>query len=413
VEAIILAGGQGTRLRSVVADVPKPMAPIQGKPFLYYLLNSLKKQGIKKFIISVGYKSEHITDYFGDNFCNIPIIYAHELIPLGTGGAVRLALQYSTNENVFILNGDSFFSVNINKLRYFHEASNSDFTLALRKVNNEHGRYGNVDIEEDGKIINFDNSNNTDVLINGGIYFINKESFLKNIPSTHSFSLENDFLKELPQNVKLYGVEFIKAYFIDIGIPPDFERAQIELPYQKDQFKFLFLDRDGVLNKKIDNGYVLSITDFEFLPGVLEVFKTINKYFDRIIIITNQRGVGRGLMSEDKLNKIHEYLKLQISNVGGYIDNLYFCPSVDDSSPCRKPNAGMLLKAISEYSDIQLNESIIIGDSLSDLVMGKNNNMKTVFLTDGEENNYETLAYADEVFLNLKEWFNSLIQTNE
>ena len=220
-EAIILAGGLGTRLKSVVSDLPKPMASINGKPFLEYLLTFLQKNGVDRVILSVGYMQEAIIKYFGSKYNKIDIIYARELAPLGTGGAVRNALQYCEQENVIILNGDTFFNVNINALMMAHCASSSVITLAIKRLD-VNDRYGSVKIK-DGIITSFGERGD---LINGGIYIVNKniEKFFDNA----LFSFENDFLKQKIADIKPFA--FVgDDYFIDIGIPIDYERAQKEL----------------------------------------------------------------------------------------------------------------------------------------------------------------------------------------
>ncbi|MEO0042666.1 MAG: hypothetical protein RL329_2114, partial [Bacteroidota bacterium] len=140
-EAIILAGGMGTRLREAVADVPKPMAPIGNRPFLAYLLDDLKIQKIKKVVLSVGYQYEVIQNYFGNHYKGIQISYSIENQPLGTGGGIRLALNECRQENIFILNGDTFFKVNLSKLATFHHRTQADLSIALKKMSH-FDRYG-------------------------------------------------------------------------------------------------------------------------------------------------------------------------------------------------------------------------------------------------------------------------------
>ncbi len=144
----------------------------------------------------------------------------------------------------------------------------------------------------------------------------------------------------------------------------------------------LFLDRDGVINKKIDDDYVRSWEQFEFLPGVKESIKDLAQIFQRIIIVTNQRGVGRGLMSPDALNAIHENLGFEIAASGGRIDAIYFCPDVsEEGSTHRKPQPGMALDAQKQFPEIDFNKSIMVGDSISDMEFGEKLNMKIVLIS--------------------------------
>jgi len=151
---------------------------------------------------------------------------------------------------------------------------------------------------------------------------------------------------------------------------------------QIDKTWTLFLDRDGVLNKKIDDDYVRSWEQFEFLPGVKESLRNLAQIFHRIVIVTNQRGVGRGLMSVDDLNLIHDKLKFEIEASGGRIDAIFCCTDVgEEGSTHRKPKPGMAFDAKNQFPDIDFNKSVIVGDSASDMLFGENLNMKKVLIS--------------------------------
>jgi len=236
--AIILAGGLGTRLRAAIKDVPKPMADINGKPFLEYLLRFLSDQGIEEVIISCGYKHELVGNYFQGRFGGLKIRYSIESEPLGTGGAIKKALESYRAENgedVLILNGDTFFNITVKELYDFHKARNSYLTLALKSLKNS-DRYGTVKIDRNNKITGFEEKKpQKEGLINGGIYILDVNFFkslnLKlNLPAV--FSFEKDFLEVYYnyQDFGLYGLTFGENnYFIDIGIPSDYESAKKEL----------------------------------------------------------------------------------------------------------------------------------------------------------------------------------------
>jgi len=224
--AIILAGGFGTRLQGVIKDLPKPMAPINGLPFLNYQLNYLKHYGIKNVIISTGYLAEKITSCYGNDFNGIQITYSHEQVPMGTGGGIRLALEKCKDDLAIILNGDSFFDVDIQQFYNLHLHKSSQVSLALRKVENA-ARYGTIELNGEERVISFCEKNNIskEGLINGGVYIIDKEIYLKNTPAGSNFSVEKDFFEKQLKNILIKGFEF-KGYFIDIGIPEDYEKAQ-------------------------------------------------------------------------------------------------------------------------------------------------------------------------------------------
>jgi D-glycero-alpha-D-manno-heptose 1-phosphate guanylyltransferase len=227
--AIILAGGFGTRLKTVVSDVPKPMAPINGIPFLSYQLNFLKRYGIKHVVISVGYLHEKIMDFYKNEFNGIKIDYVIESEPLGTGGGIRKAIEECENETLLALNGDSFFDIDLHKLALFHEFKNASFSLALRKVANA-SRYGCIELDRENEIISFqEKSDNVEAgLINAGIYILEPNLYLKHTPSSTKFSIEKDFFEKELQVLPIFGFEF-EGYFIDIGIPEDYNKAQHDL----------------------------------------------------------------------------------------------------------------------------------------------------------------------------------------
>lgn len=144
----------------------------------------------------------------------------------------------------------------------------------------------------------------------------------------------------------------------------------------------LFLDRDGIINKKIDNGYVTQLSEFEFIPGVLDDISSLTKIFSRIFVVTNQRGISKGLYSIDTLTEIHSHLLDMVNDSGGRIDRIYFCPhDYSDRCNCRKPNTGMALNAQSDFPEVDFNKSVMIGDSPSDIEMGAKLNMTTVLIS--------------------------------
>ncbi len=230
-EAIILAGDLGTRLKSVTKDISKPMTEVNGKPFLEYILRYLSSQDIKRIILSVGYKHKIIKDYFKEKYFDLKLIYSIEEKPLGTGGAIKKALNYSNEEDVFILNGDTLFKINMHKFYHLHKSLDSKVSISLRLIENLQ-RYGLVDLVDIGtsfRIINFREKEKTvnEGLINAGVYLLNKTSFL-NFDTPEVFSFEKDFLEKHYKDFTFCGFHF-DEYFINIGAPEDYERAKHEL----------------------------------------------------------------------------------------------------------------------------------------------------------------------------------------
>ena len=225
-EMLILAGGFGTRLKSVVSDVPKPMAPVAGCPFLAYLLDYWIGQGIQRFVISTGHLANVIVSHFGNTFRSASITYVQETSPLGTGGALRLALNSVTwaNELALMANGDTWFPVQLQQLRVDAVQQGTPITLALKRLE-KNDRYGGVAIGAMGEITTFGEKTTGASYINAGCYLFNVaviKKALTDMPAT--FSLENDFLVPFASQ-GFVGSSIQDQPFLDIGIPEDYKRA--------------------------------------------------------------------------------------------------------------------------------------------------------------------------------------------
>jgi D-glycero-alpha-D-manno-heptose 1-phosphate guanylyltransferase len=213
---------------------------------------------------------------------------------------------------------------------------------------------------------------------------LNVEQFIdKDFPE--KFSFEKDYLEKYYTERKIFGV-IEDRYFIDIGIPADFQKAQEELkqiPLHLENIDpdwTLFLDRDGVINYEKENDYILSWSEFEFYPGVTEAIRLLSEKFITLIVISNQRGVGRGLMSENELLDIQRRMRFEIEKNGGRIDKIYYCTATDPRHFYRKPNPGMALQAAKDFPAIDLAKTIMIGNKLSDMKFGRNAGTYTVYL---------------------------------
>jgi D-glycero-alpha-D-manno-heptose 1-phosphate guanylyltransferase len=223
INAIILAGGLGTRLREMVSDLPKVLAPINGSPFLDLLLSFLSKsEHVNKVILAVGYMSDKIIErYRGCNKYGFEIFFSVEKELLGTGGAIKKALKFSNSDIVLVLNGDSYIEVNIEDLIMTHKINNANLTIVLKEVKNAN-RYGSVKLDENGRIICFEEKKveSGSVYINAGMYLLKKELF-DNIEENKVLSLEKDLF---PMFVKeaVYGY-ISHGKFIDIGIPETYK----------------------------------------------------------------------------------------------------------------------------------------------------------------------------------------------
>ena len=246
--AILLAGGLGTRLRSVVADVPKPMASVQGRPFLSYILDYWKSQGIERFIFCLGYKYQIIIDYYGNEFKGCSIDYSIEDMPLGTGGAVIQAVnKFHLLEPFLLLNGDTFFEVNLEELHKFATKKNADWCFSLFE-NSDTSRYLSIGLNSND-VLDFPELTSKNAILdksnvldrsninlasndsyrygNGGVYWINPKVFEPfSMESKNYISLEKDiFPRGLQFGQSFFGLKFPNT-FIDIGLPEDYYRSQ-------------------------------------------------------------------------------------------------------------------------------------------------------------------------------------------
>ncbi len=226
-EAIILAGGFGTRLREAVPDLPKPMAPVAEKPFLAWQLDYLIRCGVTRFILSVGYKAQTIRDYFGTNYKNIPITYVEETEPLGTGGAIKLALRQALQERVFVFNGDTLCETNLQQLRTCTTGKPDAVGILVKQVDDT-ARFGAIKIDANALVINFgEKSLQGPGFINAGIYDLPRDLF-KRFDLKAPFSFETAVLEKLVGDM-LFSSPAGK-FFIDIGIKDDYLIAQTAIP---------------------------------------------------------------------------------------------------------------------------------------------------------------------------------------
>jgi D-glycero-alpha-D-manno-heptose 1-phosphate guanylyltransferase len=227
-EAIVLAGGLGTRLRSAVPDLPKCMAPVAGKPFLKYVMDYFQSQGIERMILALGYKHEVITQYVKNSFPGLEVDFSIEPEPLGTGGAIQKACEKGKDQHILVVNGDTLFRMNVAGLANDHLSYKAQCTVCLKPME-EFDRYGAVELDSDHSVMRFSEKKYYPKgLINGGVYALQREAFLQ-LEYPPVFSFEKDFLERFAGHRTIYG-HTDDGYFIDIGIPEDYDRAQKELP---------------------------------------------------------------------------------------------------------------------------------------------------------------------------------------
>lgn len=367
-QAVILAGGFGTRLSHIVSDVPKPMAPIKEIPFLDYIIKTLKQQDFDDFVFLTGYKSEIIENYYKD-LQNVHFIKEEKA--LGTGGAILNAYNY-LNDTFFVINGDTFFDIDYSILENF--GKNKPVTLALRYTNNI-ARYGFVDIDDNFAINSFVEKGSlpkdrVDGFINGGIYYIHKAalSSYANDFNGEFISLETQIFPKLLNEKNLYGLP-LGGCFIDIGIPEDYYRAQDLIPQwiEKEIKPALFIDKDGTIIENTEYPYGRNFKIIDDTINIVREYSAKNYY---IVMITNQAGIGKGKFTLEQMTEGFDGIKEFYKSQGLHFDDIEFCPYHKASvikeyaydTLLRKPNPGMILKAC-EKLRIDLKKSIMVGDN--------------------------------------------------
>ena len=390
-EVIILAGGQGTRLRSVVQDIPKCLAPVAGRPFLGYMLDYLSAYPVDHVVFSVGYLKEQVMSYVQAHSWPFSYDFAVEDTPLGTGGGIRLALEKCHGERVFVFNGDTFFPLPLDAVPFA-----GPVTVALKPMK-AFSRYGAVTVIPSGRSESSVSHTITafrekayceEGFINAGVYAIDRTKLhLEALPAR--FSFEKDVLEPMAAARELQGWP-VESYFIDIGIPEDYDKAQWEIPawfavqrasaqVLSSKAEALFLDRDGVLNRLLEGSYVKSWADWQWMPGILEELPKWAVKFKHIVLVTNQRGVGKGLMTDADLARIHARMMPELLEAGGKIDLILTCTAVSDDDPRRKPNPGMFREACA-LLPLDPQRCVMVGDSDSDAAFARNCGMAFIRL---------------------------------
>ena len=365
-------------------------------PFLFFLLEELGRQGVTRVILSVGYMREKVMEYVNGREWPFEVAWAVEEEPLGTGGGIRLALGMAREERVLVLNGDTFFHVELADLL----AVEAPVAMALKPMR-DFDRYGAVSVipSTPSSVIPSEGEGSVTVtafqekkpcaegLINGGVYALERTLF-EGLELPAKFSFEEAVLEPLAKAGKVAG-KVCDGYFIDIGIPADYERAQKELPELRrvlwcaaevlaTDADTLFLDRDGVINRYLPNDYVTSLNKFVILPGIPEVMAAWAKRFRRIILVTNQRGVARGRFTRETLDEIHRHMLDVIEAAGGRIDAIYVSTAISEDDPSRKPQTGMFLQACRDFPEIRARRSVMVGDADSDEAFARNCGMAFV-----------------------------------
>jgi D,D-heptose 1,7-bisphosphate phosphatase len=375
-QAVIYCGGFGNRLGKITRYLPKPLIKINGKPFLYYLIENLKRFGINHIIFLSYYQNKKIIKFVKKlKYLNIKLNVITEPEASGTAGSLLLARKYLKKE-FFLLNGDTYFNFNILELKKkFYENKKKIIIAALTESKNK--RFLNLPVSK--KHVSKDNKIN---YVNGGYYYVSKKIISR---IDNCFSLENEVFPKLIKEKQMSCLPFVskKNYFIDIGVPKDLKRSGSFLKKILNK-KAVFLDRDGVIN--YDLGYVYEIKNFRWRPKIVKFIKYLNDNDFYVIIVSNQSGIGRGYYSEKDVFKLHEWVNKKLNILGAHIDEFKIAPYFKDSKKyssdynffLRKPNPGMILEVFNKWN-ILPNKSVLIGDQFSDMMVAKNAKLRHSF----------------------------------
>lgn len=363
-EAVVLAGGFGTRLASHVPQTPKPMAPVSGRPFLRFVLDTLFEEGFDSVVLAVGYRHQDIEDYFGSCYKGMRLVYSVEETPLGTGGGIRQALTLCRSDIVIVLHGDSLFHCDYQQMiELLTHDSSIDMALAVKELC-DFDRFGTVEFDKNLRINSFrEKASCRQGFINGGVYALRREA-LEDTPET--FSFEKDYLEVRSDTLHIQAAPS-QGFFIDIGIPEDYELAQDLFKTMIDIRPIAFFDRDGTIN--IDTGHPHRVEELELITPTIKLIKKYKEQGYYCVVVTNQAGIAKGLYGEEDMRLFNCELNRQLLTFGASIDAFYFCPHHPDFSgecDCRKPKPGMIKKALFDF-EADPKQCILFGDKESDL----------------------------------------------
>ncbi len=394
-KVVIIAGGQGTRIRSVNSEVPKAMIPVAGKPIIEWEIEMAKRQGYTDFLLIVGYLGEQIVNYLGDGGkWNVNIDYFQEKEPLGTAGSLGY-LKEQLTEDFFVFYGDTIVDIDMERMLRYHRAKEADATLFVHP--NDHPYDSDiVDMSEDGRVRGFFIkphptgfvSHNT---VNASL-FIFSPLVLERIEVGKKSHIEKNVLPRcLEDGLRLFGYNS-PEYIKDMGTPERYEAVgedirtgRVTKMNFKNPRRAVFLDRDGTINREVN--LLNRAEQVELIEGSSEAIQRINRSGMLAIVVTNQPVIARNLCDFDELDHIHATLETLLGERGAYLNAIYYCPHHPDSGypeerkeykvdcECRKPKPGMLQRAAREWN-IDLTRSYMIGDSQRDYEAGVNAGVK-------------------------------------
>ena len=403
-QAVIMAGGKGTRLRSITNDeIPKPMAPIAGKPILQWQIECLRRSGVTDILLIIGYLGEKIEAYFGSGAdFGVRIDYFREEQPLGTAGALAEVAD-RLEEDFLLVFGDTIFDISIPRMMAFHREKQAEATLFVHP--NSHPFDSDIGLrDETQRVCGFLSKHDTrtdwyDNCVNAGFYIVNKR-LCGRIVRGGKTDLEKQVLWPLARQGGAVYAYLSPEYIKDVGTPEritaaagELERGVVAARNLEKKQKCVFLDRDGTVNQY--RGLISTPEQLELEPCAAEAIRLLNRSGYLAVVVTNQPVVARGMCSVEDVENIHRKLSTLLGQEGAYLDGIVFCPHHPDKGypeenpaykipcRCRKPDIGMLT-ACAERFNIDLAQSWMVGDTTVDLQTGLNAGTHTALVLTGE-----------------------------
>lgn len=397
--AVISAGGKGSRVASVDSTLPKPMLRVCGKPVLQYQIECLRRQEIKKVILTIGHLGGEIRSFFGDGSrFGIQIEYIEETEPLGTAGALYY-LKDKLNDDFLYLNGDLIFDIDIKRIFQFHKDHGAEITL-LGHPNDHPYDSGLILSAPDGEVWGWltkeEDRGWYHNCVNAGIHVLSPV-LLERMDTLKRMDLDRELIRPAIPSGKVF-VYRSPEYVKDMGTPERIKEVENDLISGKiwrknliEKQRAIFLDRDGTINRYV--GFLRLPEELELLGDAAQAIRRINQSGYLAIVVTNQPVIARGEVTWEQLEVIHRKLETLLGQQGAYLDDIFVCPHHPDKGffgerseykincDCRKPKPGLLLQAAEKYN-IDLVESWMIGDSVQDVEAGKAAGCKTIMLSE-------------------------------
>ena len=367
-------------MRPLTDTVPKPMIPVNGKPFLEYLIELLKRNGIEEVVLLLGYLPEKITEHFGDGSrFGLSIKYSVTPVEDDTGTRVVKAKDL-LRDNFLLMYCDNYWSQPLDKLYKFHNRRGLPVTTLVYANSKRPVTKSNVLVDAEGFVTLYDKSRTVPDLNGVELGFFVADKSVLNYAPDFNFNFEKEVLPKLVAERKLAGYLTDQRYY-SIG---SIDRLLLTTEFLSGK-KVVLLDRDGVINEKAPKAdYVKNWGEFKFLPGAVRAIKLFNDKGYKVFVITNQPGIARGMMTRENLEDIHEKMKEELKKNGAQINGIYQClHGWNDGCDCRKPKPGLLYEAAFQ-NNFDLTKAVIIGDDERDVQAGEAAGCRTILLKPGQ-----------------------------